>query len=257
MSVGYSYSGYTKLVSPAWRDGSAIRLVLENPLARPGGLRLLLLELPDFVLRLTTWGALAFELGFVLFALLRPLRPLAWAAMLLMHLSLMLLIDFADLSLGMVMLHLFTFNPAWIRPRTDGPEGVPLEMYYDGECGLCHRMVRLALAEDPTGETFRYAPLQGPTFSEQVDEGTRATLADSLILRTSDGRLFQRSDGIGRILLALGGIWRVLGQLILLLPRRLRDAAYDFIAGIRKRLFAKPQGLCPMLPPELGRRFDA
>ena len=26
-------------------------------------------------------------------------------------------IDFADLSLGMVMLHLFTFDPAWIRRR--------------------------------------------------------------------------------------------------------------------------------------------
>lgn len=256
MSVGYSYSGFTKLVSPSWRDGSALRLVLENPLARPGGLRHLLLELPDFVLRPMTWGALTFELGFVVFALLRPLRPLAWAAMLFMHLGLMLLIDFADLSLGMVMLHLFTFDPAWIRPRREGSEDVPLEMYYDGECGLCHRTVRLALAEDPGGETFRYAPLQGPTFSERVNESTRATLADSLILRTSDGRLFQRSDGVGRILCALGGMWRILGQLLLLLPRQLRDGAYDFVARIRKRLFAKPPGLCPLLPPELGRRFD-
>lgn len=37
--------------------------------------------------------------------------------MVLMHLSLLVLIEFADLSLGMLMLHLFTMDPAWVRPR--------------------------------------------------------------------------------------------------------------------------------------------
>ena len=82
MAVGYSYGGATKLVSPSWLDGTALARVLANPLARPGGLRLLLLELPDVVLRVATWGALAFELGFVLLALSRRLRPFAWGAML-------------------------------------------------------------------------------------------------------------------------------------------------------------------------------
>src|SRR5262249_40266522 len=35
MAIGYSYSGYTKLVSPSWLDGSALARVLQNPLARP------------------------------------------------------------------------------------------------------------------------------------------------------------------------------------------------------------------------------
>src|SRR5262249_50372108 len=39
MALGYSYSGYTKLVSPSWREGSALHYVLEGPLARPGALR--------------------------------------------------------------------------------------------------------------------------------------------------------------------------------------------------------------------------
>jgi hypothetical protein len=33
-------------------------------------------------------------------------------------LALVVLIDFADLGLGMVMLHAFTFDPAWIGSRT-------------------------------------------------------------------------------------------------------------------------------------------
>lgn len=253
MSVGYSYSGATKLASPSWVDGTALARVLANPLARPGGPRLLLLELPEAVARLATWGALAFELSFVLLALSRRLRPIAWTAMLAMHLAMILLIDFADLSLGMVMLHLFTFDPAWLRARRGS---APFELYYDGECGLCHRMVRLALAEDLPGDTFRYAPLQGPTFAGHVDEETRTRLPDSMIVRSADGRLFERSDGIGHILLALGGAWRALGHVLFLVPRPLRDAGYDFIASIRKRVFAKPAGLCPMLPPHLGARFD-
>ncbi len=255
MSVGYSFSGYTKLVSPSWLDGTAVQRVLENPLARPGGLRLLLLELPDVVLQFLTWGTLAFELGFVVLALVSRLRPFAWAAMLLMHVGLLLLVDFVDLSLGMVMLHLFTFDPAWVRPRRIGGQA-PLELYYDGECGLCHRAVRMTLAEDPTGVTFRYAPLQGPTFAARVEASTRKGLPDSLVVRAPDGRLLLRSDAVGHILQALGGAWRVLGHLLLLLPRWLRDGAYGAIASLRKRIFRKPAGSCPVLPPHLRSRFD-
>jgi predicted DCC family thiol-disulfide oxidoreductase YuxK len=252
MSVGYSYSGAMKLGSPSWRDGSALARVLANPLARPGGLRRVLLELPDLVLTLSTWGALAFELGFVAFALLRRLRPLAWAVMLFMHLVLIAVIDFADLSLGMVILHLFTFDPAWIAPRR---ASAPALLFYDGECGLCHRTVRFALAEDAAGEAFRFAPLQGPTFEEAVPGEERAEFPDGVVLRTADGHLYLRSDAIGQVLLALGGVWRVLGHALLLVPRAVRDGGYDAVARVRKRIFAQPKGLCPLLPPKLGRRF--
>src|SRR5262249_10513383 len=38
MALGYSYSGYTKLVNPSWVDGTAIQRVLMSPPARPGWL---------------------------------------------------------------------------------------------------------------------------------------------------------------------------------------------------------------------------
>jgi hypothetical protein len=60
------------------------------------------------VLRIGTWTALAFELAFAPLAFARALRPWLWTGMVLMHLSRILLIDFADLSLGMLMRHLFT-----------------------------------------------------------------------------------------------------------------------------------------------------
>lgn len=115
MSVAYSYSGFTKLVSPSWRDGSALAYVLANPLARPTGLRELVLALPEPLLALATWSALALELLFAPIALFARARAWLWSAMVLMHIGLLVLIDFADLSVGMLMLHLFTIDPGWLR----------------------------------------------------------------------------------------------------------------------------------------------
>ena len=117
MAIGYSYSGMTKVVSPSWLDGSALARVLENPLARPGYALDLMLSMPAALLRAATWGALAFEILFAPLALSGRVRPWIWAGGLAMHLSLIVLIDFADLSLGMVMLHLFTLDPGWRADR--------------------------------------------------------------------------------------------------------------------------------------------
>lgn len=114
MAIGYSYSGATKLVSPSWLDGSALSRILENPLSRPNAVRDLLASLPAVVLQVATWGALLLELLFAPLAISTYLRPLVWGAMLAMHLALLTLIDFADLSFGMIILHLFTFDPAWL-----------------------------------------------------------------------------------------------------------------------------------------------
>jgi hypothetical protein len=110
MALGYSYSGWTKLDSASWLDGTAIAHVLEGPLARPGGLQVILLALPPAFLRVATWGVLGLELAFAPLACVARLRPWLWAAMLALHLGLLVVIDFADLSLGMVLLHLFTFE---------------------------------------------------------------------------------------------------------------------------------------------------
>jgi hypothetical protein len=115
MSIAYSYSGYTKLVSPSWRDGSALAYVLANPLARPTLLRELVVSLPEPLIAVATWSALALELLFAPIALFARARPWLWLAMALMHVGLVIMIDFADLSLGMLMMHFFTFDPGWLR----------------------------------------------------------------------------------------------------------------------------------------------
>lgn len=254
MAVGYSWSGLTKITSPSWIDGTAVARVLENPLARPGPLRDLFLSLPNALLALSTWGALGLELAFAPLALVRRLRPWLWGSMLALHLSLIALIDFADLSLGMVMLHLFTFDPSWVPRRSPGT----LEtLFYDGSCGLCHRAVRFVLAEDPEGAAFRFAPLGSDAFRSRVPDAERERLPDSLVLLAADGRVLTRSAAVGHLLARLGGIWSLLATAMKTVPRPLQDAAYDWIARIRYRLFAKPKDACPLLPPGLRERFLA
>jgi hypothetical protein len=114
LAAGYSFSGYTKLVSPSWLDGTALARVLESPLARPGFLREALLALPTPALRLLSYAALGLELFFLPLAVIPRLRPWLWIALVGMHVGLMALIDFADLSFGMLLFHLFVAEPRWL-----------------------------------------------------------------------------------------------------------------------------------------------
>jgi len=256
MAIGYSYSGLTKLASPSWLDGSALVHVLSNPLARPTVLREALLGLPHAVTAIATWSALGLEIAFAPLAIFRRLRPWLWLAMLGMHLSLMTLIDFADLSAGMVMLQFFCFDPAWVK----GDESARRAMiFYDGGCGLCHRFVRFALAEDRDGKRFRFAPLAGGAFAAVRNASARPEMLDdidSIVLSLPDGRLLVRAAAVLEIGKRLGGIWRVLAVAARVFPLRLLDAGYDGIARIRQRIFAAPSAACPIVPTQLRDRFD-
>jgi predicted DCC family thiol-disulfide oxidoreductase YuxK len=252
MALGYTYGGATKLVSPSWADGTALSRVLANPLARPGPLRELLLGLPPLPMRVATWSALALELLFAPLALSRKLRPWIWLGMVGMHLGLLLMVDFADLTCGMLLVHFFTFDPDWIPARkAAGTE----TLFYDGTCALCHGAVRFVLAED-RARGIRFAPLQGEALREQVPDGLRAALPDSLVVLTADGALLSRSTAVLHLLKRTGGLWRLLAGVARVVPAPIRDMAYDGVAQIRYRVFGKRTDLCPVVPSAFRSRFD-
>jgi predicted DCC family thiol-disulfide oxidoreductase YuxK len=176
----------------------------------------------------TKWHAL---LLYAPLALIRPARPWIWLAMLPV---LAIVVRDPDL----IIVHLFTFDPAWI-PRRDA--AATDRVLYDGTCGLCHRSVRLLIAEDTTGASFVYA----------AQEGGGATV----IVETADGRTLTKSDAVIRLLHRLGGLWRVIGILFALVPRLIRDFGYDFVARVRYRIFGRTKDACPLMPPDLRSRF--
>jgi predicted DCC family thiol-disulfide oxidoreductase YuxK len=139
-----------------------------------------------------------------------------------------------------------------VPPLTEKPE----TLFYDGNCALCHSTVKFVMKRDRTGEAFRFAPLQGETFLALVPPQQRAGPPDSIVIRTADGLLRARSDAVIHILERLGGTWKIVAAILAVIPFGLRDAAYDFIARVRYRIFGKRDDLCPVVPPNLRTRFD-
>ena len=129
-------------------------------------------------------------------------------------------------------------------------------VFYDGACGLCHRAVRFAIARDRDGSRFRFAGLDSAAFRRLVPEAVRPGLPDSVAVLTADGALLARSAAVIHMLERIGGGWRLLGGLLGLLPRSMRDLGYDGIARVRSRAFRRPVEACPVTPPALRARFE-
>jgi hypothetical protein len=139
LAVGYTVSGVDKYRnSPLWYDGEALSVLLDNPLARLGPARDVLLWLrPSGVLSLLTWTSLAMEMAYAPVQLLLHYwcmalvpgalqsLPGSWPrelpdasilqyverayalAMVGMHLGILLVINFTDLTVGMLIVHLY------------------------------------------------------------------------------------------------------------------------------------------------------
>ncbi|MAH65379.1 MAG: thiol-disulfide oxidoreductase DCC [Phycisphaerae bacterium] len=106
----------------------------------------------------------------------------------------------------------------------------PTTLFYDGECGLCHRCVAWFLRHD-RNSTLRFAPLQGETYAglerPRPDDLSTMVVLDTRGLRTE-------SDAVLAALHAVGGVWSLVAGLGRMIPRPLRNAVYRYVA--RRRL---------------------
>ncbi|MFP4068924.1 MAG: thiol-disulfide oxidoreductase DCC family protein [Opitutales bacterium] len=123
-------------------------------------------------------------------------------------------------------------------------------LFYDGECGICQRSVRFLMKRDRR-RRLHFAPLQGETAEGIVPEAYRNQLS-TLVYRRADGSLSLRSTGALRALIDAGGPWRLPARLALRLPRRFRDAAYDWVARNRGKLAI---GGCRLPTPDERKRL--
>ena len=117
-------------------------------------------------------------------------------------------------------------------------------LFFDGECGLCNRIVRLLLRLDRHG-ALRFATLQGPSAQAFLrHHGLPVSDFDSLIFVPSwarrDRREFlRRTDGAVAALRAIGGVGGTILASLRFLPAAWRDGMYKGIARCRYRLFGK------------------
>ena len=120
-------------------------------------------------------------------------------------------------------------------------------LFFDGECGLCHRSVAWFQRHDRR-RVLRYAPLQGRTYASLSEPGP--TDLSTMVLVDERG-LWIESDGVLAGLRAIGGGWWALAAVGRLIPRFLRNAAYRFVARRRIGWFG-PADACE-LPGDTSR----
>ncbi len=117
LALGYTLSGLAKIHSPSWVDGSALAHLMNTPVARPGMLRDLVLSLPPSAAAGLAWSAVGLEILFLPLVVWRVTRPLAWAAMIALQVCMMLVMRSADLTIAMLLVHLFTYDPRWYKRK--------------------------------------------------------------------------------------------------------------------------------------------
>jgi predicted DCC family thiol-disulfide oxidoreductase YuxK len=138
---------------------------------------------------------------------------------------------------------------------TTTPSAGPV-LLYDGDCGLCNRIVRRLLAMDREGK-LRFAPLQGLAAQAYLRAHGLPTSDFSTLVLVPDwpanaAAPLLRTDGVIAALRAAGrpGWASLLG----IFPRFLRDAGYKFVARVRYAVFG-PWRTCPLPRPEWKARF--
>lgn len=117
---------------------------------------------------------------------------------------------------------------------------------FDAHCLLCSGWVQFLLKRRG-GERIRFASLQGRTGRRLLLEAGLQPDALQTLLVLDQGRSWQNTAAILRVLDALGWPWK-LAWLGWLVPAPLRDGAYRWVARRRYRIFGR-SAAC-MLPPE-------
>lgn len=206
-----------------------------------------------------------FEVAFAATIFLKAWRAPAWVALTLWQIAWFTAFGFQSGDATLLLIHAFAADPGWWPGRSLHPPAgsrADAHLFYDGDCGFCHRSIRIVLSEElgtPASLRFRFAPLESEFFARTIearDDIDPDSLPDSIVLILEDGTLLTRSAAALEIASRLGGLWRGLALALRILPESLLDGAYDAIARFRKRLFTEPKDACPILPPDLRARFD-
>ncbi len=108
-------------------------------------------------------------------------------------------------------------------------------IFYDGDCGLCSAVVRYLIRVD-RARVFRYAPIASELYAALVHHPAMDSVVYAEIANGGAVRVWYFSDAVIQIGDALGGVHRVGGKVLALMPRALRDAGYRLVARHRKQI---------------------
>lgn len=133
---------------------------------------------------------------------------------------------------------------AMLKDQATPPKAI---LFFDGDCPLCNRVLTFILSNEIRADLV-FSPLDASS-SERWREAHPNMLMEEDSVYYFDGlNLFKKSTAVLQLLPKLRWYTGFL-RLGWLLPLKLRDRCYDFVARHRKRIFKE----CIMDPRLMGR----
>lgn len=133
----------------------------------------------------------------------------------------------------------------------------PTYVFFDGQCGTCHRIVRFLLKRRHRNR-LRFVPLErvrGTWLEERIASDLAVDLQSTLVV-WKNGTLYSRFPAVTAIFTDLSWPWNLV-IVLRLIPLLLTGAIYDLYARYRYQIMgrAKDPDLCAVLPPAEQRLF--
>ena len=136
-----------------------------------------------------------------------------------------------------------------------------LILFYDGQCGLCARVLRWVLRWERSPGSLHFAPLQGETARAQLPVELRSEPLDSVVLWEHGGaggpaRVRVRAQAVRGLAPQLRWPWRGVVWGMFSVPG-VSEGAYRWVSRHRHRVGmpAHCEGRPPNLNPQQADRF--
>jgi predicted DCC family thiol-disulfide oxidoreductase YuxK len=123
---------------------------------------------------------------------------------------------------------------------------------FDGICNFCNSAVHFVIKRNAS-KNIRFAAMQSDAGQQLLQQyNLPKEVMDSFVF-IENGSAYQRSTASLKVCRHLRGLWPLCYGLIIV-PRVIRDAVYDFIARNRYKWFGR-RAECMVPTPEIKQRF--
>ncbi|WP_078412990.1 thiol-disulfide oxidoreductase DCC family protein [Priestia abyssalis] len=123
---------------------------------------------------------------------------------------------------------------------------------FDGVCNFCDGAVQFIIKRDPKAH-FSFASLQSKPGQNLLIKWELPTDTFNSMVYVKENRVYMKSTAALKIARELKGFWPLLYVLILI-PKPIRDIAYDLIAKNRYKWFGQKDE-CMVPSPDVRKRF--
>lgn len=119
---------------------------------------------------------------------------------------------------------------------------------FDGVCTLCNSLVKFIIKRD-NRKQFKFAPLQSEKGKSLLHKFQIISEFPDTIVYIKNDRCYLKSDAVLRVLIDLGGVWRLF-FIFKIIPIMILNILYDCIAKFRYQIFGK-ESVCMLPSPDI------